>query len=246
MPTDLTLRQKKILATIVKEYSETAQPVGSSELVDRYNLKVSSATIRNEMVALEKSGFISQPHKSAGRVPTDKGYRFFVNELMQRFELSEKERKLLKSELQKLSVAHEQLGRSISNLIAQVSGQAAFTLLPSETASAGLSYIIKDPELAQANVVGEVAELFDHIDLHADRLIKSSQKEIETFIGEESPLPVPKDMSLVLSKIKLKNGNKGLIGILGPKRMSYAKNQSLLEYLSKLISGAALVLLIYR
>jgi heat-inducible transcriptional repressor len=243
---ELTLRQKKILAAIVKEYSETANPVGSSELVDKYNLRVSSATIRNEMAALEKAGYISQPHKSAGRVPTDKGYRFFVNELMQRFELSEKERRMLRTELAKLKAAHEQLGRSITNLISEVSGQAAFTLLPSQTASAGLSHIINDPELSDAKVVGEVAELFDHIDQHADKLIKSSQKEIETFIGKESPLPVPKDMSLVVSKIKLRDGKRGVIGIVGPKRMSYAKNQSLLEYLAKLISGtSAFILVIY-
>lgn len=241
---ELTLRQQKILATIVKEYSETAEPAGSSELVEKYNLQVSPATIRNEMVVLEKKGYISQPHKSAGRVPTDKGYRFFINELMQRFELSEKERRMLKSELGKLQVAHEELGRSISNLLASVTGQAAFTLLPSQTASAGLSHIIKDPEFLNTRAAGEVAELFDHIDQHADKLIKSSKKEIETFIGKESPLPVPKNMSLVLSKIQLSDGKKGVIGILGPKRMSYAKNQSLLEYLAKLISGTAVILLI--
>src|SRR3990170_7951735 len=104
-----SIRQKKILATIVKEYSETANPVGSEELVAKYHFRESSATIRNEMAALEKSGFIFQPHKSAGRVPTDKGYRYFVNELMRRFELSEKERRLLKTELNKLKVQHEQL-----------------------------------------------------------------------------------------------------------------------------------------
>jgi len=242
---DLTLRQKRILAAIVKEYSETANPVGSEELVDKYNLQVSPATIRNEMAALEKQGFITQPHKSAGRIPTDAGYRFFVNELMQRFELSEKERRMLKTELVKLKAAHDSLGRSLSNLLAQVSGQAAFTLLPAQTGSAGLSHIIRDPEMHDNKVLSQVAELFDHIDQHADNLIKASQKDIETFIGTESPLPVPKNMSLMVSKIKLKNGKKGIIGIVGPKRMSYAKNQSLLEYLAKLISGSAVIIFIY-
>src|SRR3954466_15391415 len=98
----MDIRHQKILAAIVKEYSESANPVGSKEIVDRYGLKVSSATIRNDMAELERHGYINQPHKSAGRVPTDKGYRFFVNELMRRFELSEKERQLLKTELAKL------------------------------------------------------------------------------------------------------------------------------------------------
>lgn len=240
----LTLRQQKILAAIVKDYSETATPVGSQELMERYGLNISAATIRNEMAVLEKTGFISQPHKSAGRVPTDAGYRFFVNELMQRFELSEKERRMLKGELLKLQAAHEQLGRSLSRLVSQISGQAAFTLLPQDTSSAGLAQIITEPDLSDASTIKGVAELFDQIDQHGGKLLKEAEKSTATFIGKEVPFPIPKNLSLVVSKIKLKNGKKGLIGIVGPKRMAYAKNQSILEYLAKLISGAAVLFLI--
>jgi transcriptional regulator of heat shock response len=238
----LSLRQQKILAAIVKEYSETAAPVGSKELGNKYSFKESSATIRNEMKVLEKAGFINQPHKSAGRVPTDSGYRFFVNELMRRFEISEKERKLLREELSKIKHAHEQLGHSISHLIAQVSGQAAFTLLPNNASSSGLSYIVGEPEMGDRASVKSIAELFDNLDKYAPKLLK--QGETQTFIGGESPLPVPKDLSLVVSSVKFKGNKKGVIGILGPKRMAYAKNMSLLEYLSKLISGTSVLLLI--
>jgi len=240
----LNLRQQKLLAAIVKEYSETAQPVGSKELVSKYNLQVSPATIRNEMAELERMGFIYQPHKSAGRVPTDDGFRFFVTQLMRRFELSEKERRMLREELGKLQHAHEQLGRSIANLISNVSGQAAFALLPHDTSTMGLSNIINEPELSDPKTLQGVAELFDKLDEHADKLIRKSDKEIATFIGKESPLPVPKNMSLLVSKIKLKDGKKGIVGIVGPKRMAYAKNLSLLEYLSKLLSGTAVIILI--
>ncbi|MGE5297647.1 MAG: hypothetical protein ACM3KM_00600 [Acidobacteriaceae bacterium] len=244
---ELPLRQQRILAAIIKEYSENATPVGSKELVSKYNIHVSPATIRSEMAALEKAGYIYQPHKSAGRIPTDKGYRLFINELMRRFELSEKERRLLRDELGKLKVAHEQLGRSIANLISTVSGQAAFALLPNDTSSTGLSRIVTEPELSDPDTLKGVTELFDHLDLHATKLLKAPDGKIETFIGKESPLPVPKNMSLVISKIKLKDGKKGMVGILGPKRMAYAKNLSLLEYLSKLLSGTALIIfIIYR
>ncbi|MBX4187080.1 MAG: hypothetical protein KW802_02365 [Candidatus Doudnabacteria bacterium] len=242
----MELRKQKILAAIVKEYSETANPVGSKELVDKYNFHESSATIRNEMAELEKAGFIYQPHKSAGRVPTDKGYRFFVNELMRRFELSDKERRLLKSELQKLKVQHEQLGRSISNLLAQVSGQAAFALLPNESSSTGLSHIIGEPEFKDAKIMKQVAELLENIDQSATKLLKKTDLSAEAIIGGESPLPVPKDLSLVVSNVRLKGGKTGVIGIVGSKRMSYAKNMSILEYLSKLISGAAIILIIIK
>lgn len=239
----MELRHQKILAAIVKEYSESANPVGSKEIVERYGLKVSSATIRNDMSELERAGFIMQPHKSAGRVPTDKGYRFFVNELMRRFELSEKERKMLKNELMKLSAAHEQLGRSISNLLSQVSGQAAFALLPNQSSATGLSHIIGDPEFSDPKTMKQVAQLLENIDQTANKLVKKSEVTAEAIIGGESPVPVPKNLSLVVSNVKMPGGKKGVIGIIGPKRMSYAKNLSIINYLAKLISGAAVVLL---
>ena len=197
----MEIRAQKILAAIVKEYSETANPVGSKELAEKYNFRESSATIRNEMAALEKAGYIYQPHKSAGRIPTDQGYRYFVNELMRRFELSEKERRLLKGELIKLQASHEQLGRSLSNLISQVSGQAAFTLLPNETSATGLSHIIGEPEFADNRTMKQVAELLENIDDHATKLIKTSEVSAEAFIGGEAPVTVPKDLSLVVSNI---------------------------------------------
>lgn len=84
---DLTERQKLILGLVVQEYVDSANPVGSSRLVKKYNLDLSSATVRNEMAALSESGYLRQPHTSAGRVPTEDAYRFFVGELMQRPDL---------------------------------------------------------------------------------------------------------------------------------------------------------------
>ncbi|HEX5429891.1 MAG TPA: HTH domain-containing protein [Patescibacteria group bacterium] len=247
----MELRHQKILAAIVKEYSETANPVGSKEIVDKYGLNVSSATIRNDMAQLEKMGYIMQPHKSAGRIPTDKGYRFFVNELMRRFELSEKERKLLRAEVLKLQAAHEQLGRSISNLLAQASGQAAFALLPQDSSATGLSHIIGEPEFADAKTMKQVANLLENIGEHASKLGMRDEGRVggvsaEAIIGGENPVSVPKNLSLVVSNVKMKDGKKGVIGVIGPKRMSYAKNLSIIEYLAKLISGAAVMFLIIK
>ena len=84
-------RQEKILSTIIEEYTKTAIPVGSQILASKYSFKVSTATLRNDMMALEKEGFLHQPHISAGRIPTDKGYRYFVEEIMKDKELSKEE-----------------------------------------------------------------------------------------------------------------------------------------------------------
>jgi heat-inducible transcriptional repressor len=86
---ELTDRQKKVLLLIVRDYIDTAQPVGSQRLVEQYNLEMSSATIRNEMVALTEMGFLRQPHTSAGRVPSEDGYRYFVTQMMNQVELPE-------------------------------------------------------------------------------------------------------------------------------------------------------------
>jgi heat-inducible transcriptional repressor len=163
---------------------------------------------------------------------------------MRRFELSEKERHMLKSELIKLQASHEQLGRSISNLLSQVSGQAAFALLPNQSSSTGLSHIIGDPEFSDPKTMKQVAQLLENIDEHGKELVKRTELSAEAIIGGEARIPVPKNLSLVVSNVKMKDGKKGIIGIIGPKRMSYAKNLSIIEYLSKLISGAAVILLI--
>jgi len=84
---DLSERQKRLLILVIRDYIETAQPVGSQHLVKRYKLDLSSATARNEMAALTEMGYLRQPHTSAGRVPTEDGYRFFVGQLMHQVEL---------------------------------------------------------------------------------------------------------------------------------------------------------------
>lgn len=87
--TDLTERQKTLLLLIIRDHIESAQPIGSKRLVDHYHLKLSSATIRNEMAALTEMGYLRQPHTSAGRVPTEEGYRYFVSQLMDQAVLPE-------------------------------------------------------------------------------------------------------------------------------------------------------------
>src|SRR3989304_8574660 len=90
---ELTQRQETMLALIIHEYTETGQPVGSKTLVEKYNLGISSATLRNEMGALIESGLLRQPHTSAGRVPTQEGYRYFVRRLLGETDLPEAEKR---------------------------------------------------------------------------------------------------------------------------------------------------------
>lgn len=87
--TELSERQKMVLMLVLRDYTETAQPIGSQHLVERYHLEMSSATVRNEMVALTEMGYLRQPHTSAGRIPSEEGYRYFVGHLMRQTDLPE-------------------------------------------------------------------------------------------------------------------------------------------------------------
>ena len=98
----MNIRQEKILSAVIEEYTKTAIPVGSQILVSKYHFDVSTATLRSDMTVLEKEGYLYQPHISAGRIPTDKGYRFFVEEIMKDKELSKDEQHKLQREFLKL------------------------------------------------------------------------------------------------------------------------------------------------
>jgi heat-inducible transcriptional repressor len=127
-------RRFQVLGAIVADYVSTQEPVGSRALVERHNLGVSSATVRNDMAALEKDGYIAQPHTSAGRIPTDKGYRRFVDRISEVKPLSQAERKAIRSFLGGALDLDDVLRRSV-RLLAQLTRQVAVVQYPTLTRS---------------------------------------------------------------------------------------------------------------
>ena len=127
-------RRFEVLRAIVSDYVATQEPVGSKALVERHSLGVSSATIRNDMAALEDEGYIAQPHTSAGRIPTDKGYRLFVDRLSQVKPLSPAERRAIQSFLSQGVDLDDVLRRSV-RLLAQLTRQVAIVQYPRLTRS---------------------------------------------------------------------------------------------------------------
>ncbi len=122
-------RRFQVLRAIVADYVATHEPVGSKSLVERHQLGVSPATIRNDMAALEDEGYIAQPHTSAGRIPTDKGYRLFVDRLSQVKPLSSGERRAIQAFLSEAVDLEDVLRRSV-RLLAQLTRQVAFVQYP--------------------------------------------------------------------------------------------------------------------
>ena len=239
----ITSRQAKILAAIVREYTSNPVPVGSKTLKESYGFDLSPATIRNEMKVLERLGLITHPHTSAGRVPTDKGYRYFITQLMRHVELTTQEQLRLQREIRRLQKQYYELGRSITKLLAENSRAAAFAFLPKASAVAGFSNIV-DSDIPQENLK-PIAKFFDNLDKECRALTVRAGSRVQTFIGKESPVPLSENVSMVVSKVKLPDGREGVVGIIGSKRMKYAKNISLLEYISKLLSSGlgALILI---
>ncbi len=126
----LTERQKLILALIIRDYIETAQPIGSRYLVENYNLNVSSATVRNDMLALSETGYLRQPHTSAGRIPTEDGYRFFVRQLMGHTELPSTTKRTIVHQFYQAGMDIDRWMRLAASVLAHQSQAASLVTAP--------------------------------------------------------------------------------------------------------------------
>ncbi len=127
---DLSERQLQILQAIITDYVENAEPVGSRSIAKKYDLGVSPATIRNEMSDLEEMGYLTHPHTSAGRVPSDKAYRLYVNNLMKKKNLSAKDKRLIG---ERLSASREEFDATIrhaAELLSEITHLASFAMTP--------------------------------------------------------------------------------------------------------------------
>lgn len=232
-------RKKKVLKAIVKHFIQTGEPVGSNTILVSYRFQVSPATIRNDMMSLEESGFIYQPHTSAGRIPTDKGYRLFVDEMAD-YEMARKEALIVLGEVKKqykIEKLREKLYDSVS-LLARATNQVSFATTPDNprTFFLGTSNVLKQPEFARDSV--RASEVFEVLE-HSDNFIKTlnsfnTDNQIKTFIGEENLIEQIQSCTIIVTNYE-KDGFSGHIGILGPKRMNYAYNIVLLEEIKKLL-----------
>lgn len=238
-------RLQKILSAIIEEYTNSAIPVGSKVLVEKYGFDFSPATIRNDMQELEEMGFLYQPHISAGRIPTDKGYRFFVEEIMKDQKLSMAEQKKLQAEILKLKAQNTRLNRTTAKLLSSFSGNLAISGQEKDFYDFGMSELLTKPEFQEIDEFCRVAEVLDYIDENIDSILAQvKDNETKIFIGKENPIKEISNCSMVVSPYKTKEGERGVLAIIGPKRMKYAKNKSLLDYVRKLISPAAVILIV--
>lgn len=232
-------RRKKVLQAIVKQFVQTAEPVGSKTVLVSYKFHVSPATIRNDMMALEKEGYIIQPHTSAGRVPTTKGYRLYVDEMADYENARQKALETLGAVQKQYAVnkMREQLYDAVS-LLSQATKLVSFATTPdnSRTFFLGMSNVLKQPEFSRDAVhASEVIEVLEKSDNFIQTLESLEiDDSIKTFIGEENIIEQIQSCSIIVTKYK-KNEFEGFFGLLGPKRMNYPYNIVLVEEIKKLL-----------
>jgi transcriptional regulator of heat shock response len=239
-------RQSKILVSVIEEYTKTGLPVGSSVLVDEYGFHVSPATLRNDMVQLEELGYLYQPHTSAGRIPTDAGYRYFVEEVMPDRELTKREQNAMQKELLQLKAQNMRLTRTTARLLATLSGYVAVSGLPqkSEFSEWGLRSLLQNVDRDNLDEICALAESLDYIDERCESLMQIlADGETKIFIGAENPLTKTQNYSMVVSQFE-REGEKGIVALIGPKNMTYDRNRSLINYVKKILGGMSVIIYI--
>ncbi len=223
-------RQNKILQAIVKAFVETASPIGSKQISESGEFDVSSATIRNEMVKLEKDGFIMQPHTSAGRIPTSRAYRVLVDQMKVDSRLLEAQRDIEKVRREKdLKQTKEVLHDMVSTL-SSVTHNITFASLPDQDRVfyIGLSNMLKMPEFFQnPDITTKVVEVLEN---QISEVLKGLEigPDGAVYIGEENILSEFQSCSLLAYPYYYK-GFYGVLGVLGSMRMDYAYNMAALK-----------------
>ncbi len=227
-------RQKQIFSTVFKEYIKTAQPVGSTLLVDKYNLGVSSATARNDLMELEKEGYLCQQHTSAGRIPTEKGYRYYLANFLGQKAVTAKEEELVYKTIKKYKNDSELLLKSVAKLLAEISRRAIFLSLDKHsTYYTGVANLFAQPEFQQVKIIRNISEMIDQLDVVVNELGEEPGEETKILLGRENPFG--NECGTVLGHYKLKN-NYGILGILSPMRLDYDRSLGLINYITQTIN----------
>ena len=255
---EITPRQREILCQIIEEYAETASPVGSVTMAKLFG--VSPATIRAEMARLEAMGLIAQPHTSAGRVPTDAGYRYYVNHLEEDEDDAGAEYPAVKVPEAKMieegwhrKVDNGKLNRGLHALevrvtsqsradaairgavdaLVELTGNLGLATIGGQLYLAGMSRLFTQPEFGDTRRVQAVAKLLDNLE---PWLMEAAPGEaLNIFIGQENPIGRNSEVSLIISKFRSPFSDRSYIGVLGPTRQNYSRVMALVKHAGNML-----------
>jgi transcriptional regulator of heat shock response len=219
-------RQNQLLKAIIELYIQTAEPVASLQLQNSLDFELSAATIRNEMMELERLGYLAQPHISAGRVPTVKGLQYYIASLME-------EREMERRQARQLSRARLEGLRELTREVAEVAQATTFIAASEdEYYIAGLGKLLSQPEfISNSQLVLEATEVMDQLDVLLPQLFGRFAEEPTVLFGRDNPFGVY--CSAVIAS-RHKDGET-VIGVIAPMRSNYALTISALEEAMRLL-----------
>jgi heat-inducible transcriptional repressor len=228
----MTERQEQILRSIVEQYAEIAAPVGSLLLAKLFG--VSSATIRSEMARLEEMGYIEQPYTSAGRIPTDKGYRYYVNKVSDFADASENNMSLMDrsaraidARIRSAGMASKTIKSAVDSLV-EITRNLAIGTIGDQLYMSGIANLFMQPEFAAGNAVQQVASLLDNLEPWLYEA--APNKPLSVYIGSENPVGKSSGCSLIVCKYRSPYSDNSYIGVVGPTRQNYAQTMNLVKY----------------
>ncbi len=231
----ITDRQEKLLNFIIKEYVKTARPVGSALVVKKGDFDLGSASLRSEMCELEQAGYLSQLHTSGGRVPTDKAYRFYVNNLNAEKDVSLDVRKQMRQFLRDINDPLE-LNKAIARLVSEFSDNLVMVGISesNDFYKTGLASLLEFPEFREFDRIFNIAGIFDHFESVFSEMEKEffseTDSSIKVYIGSENPLRNARNETVMFAKYPLPQKHIGSLTLVGPTRMDYERNISLIKY----------------
>lgn len=229
----MTDRQYAILAAIIEQYAEIAAPVGSVILAKLFN--VSSATIRSEMARLEEMGLITQPHTSAGRVPTDTGYRLYVNRLTEAHDSEpagaiqlDRSARAIEARVNTHGNRADRAIRSAVDSLVDLTQNLGLATIGDELYMNGIGNLFSQPEFMSGTHVQSVARLLDNLE---PWLREAAPNEpLNVYIGSENPIGKTSGATLIISRFRSPYSDRSYIGVLGPTRQSYGKVMRLVRH----------------
>ena len=224
----LTERQQQILESAIAEHIRLALPVSSQLLEERYDFEVSPATIRNEMLVLSEKGYLAQPHTSSGRIPTDKGYRFLVDNLL----LAEHEGALPKLHARTPQSSlrdHDPVVflQEVTRELSLASSLFATVVWGDLFWKEGWEILFSQPEVEEKSSMKSFIQFLQDVEENMEEF--PTETTLHISIGKENRFSKVKDFSIMVTECSVPENESMKIALLGPKRMAYDKNIQLLE-----------------
>ena len=232
------LRKDLVLRIVVSEYITTVNPVSSGFIADKYHLDFSSATIRNILADLEKEGQLTHPHTSAGRIPTQDGYRYYVDHLMNEIQLLAEEKERIKTEYQKQVRDLEYLLDKTSEAISDFTQYTSIVSIDGREDRIyykGTGHIVEYVDPQDVSRISDILRALEEKERILEIINQDIQERFKIYIGHEMACQQMDQCSLAVSRYEIPNGPTGRIAVLGPTRMNYQRVVSALDYFSDLL-----------